>query len=73
MAKTTAAPDKMEVTGDHVPTLQGLPQWKLAGWFKGLICITLISHFSPVIYSYLSSFHVIVFVATVIECSYGVF
>lgn len=44
-----AAPDKTEVTGDHIPTPQDLPQRKpslvaskLAGWLKELNCMNLL-------------------------------
>lgn len=51
----TAAPDKTEVTGDHIPTPQDLPQRKpslvaskLAGWPEQLNCmIILIPVISP--------------------------
>lgn len=51
----TAAPDKTEVTGDHIPTPQDLPQRKpslvaskLAGWWEQLNCmIILIPVISP--------------------------
>lgn len=45
----TAAPDKTEVTGDHIPTPQDLPQRKpslvaskLAGWREQLNCMIII-------------------------------
>lgn len=44
-----AASDKTEVTGDHIPTPQDLPQRKpslvaskLAGWLKELNCMNLL-------------------------------
>lgn len=44
-----AAPDKTEVTGDHIPTPQDLPQRKpslvtskLAGWLKEQNCMNLL-------------------------------
>lgn len=51
----TAAPDKTEVTGDHIPTPQDLPQRKpslvaskLAGWWEQPNCmIILIPVISP--------------------------
>lgn len=45
----TAAPDKTEVTGDHIPTPQDLPQRKpslvaskLAGWLDCWNCMNLL-------------------------------